>query len=221
MIEFDGNYYNITAVDFDEQSKKCNFIAKKYRSQYHADKDIDVEDYLIYIFKGDDYFLPENPTEEDVYSYSHSKLNELLNGGQEFIGLKLGKKLLKQEKKLAKKRKDISDEIAKLMQQKIETGFTFSLYPDAQFKATLAWQFDVQNLVSARDRLTYPYYLRYNEDSQGKPVYLRFNNADELAQLYNEFFTFVMTVLAYGREEQKNLKNLNDFELDNYVIQFN
>ena len=33
MIEYEGKYYKITAVDYDEQLRKCNFIAKKYKKQ--------------------------------------------------------------------------------------------------------------------------------------------------------------------------------------------
>lgn len=222
MISYNGKYYVIKDFSVEHDLKKCSFSATIHKNSFDAERVVDYEEMLFFSYKGDDYFLPSSGTlsSGEYVSEFEAKLYDDLNNGFEFVGLQLGKKVLQQEVRLGKKRRGIRDEIGKRVDYKIRYGFQFSLAPEAKFDATLEWQFDVQNLVMSRDNLTYPYKLKINTSSHGKPIYITLVSADVLALMYSEFFTFVSTLLYTAREEKNGLVALSEKELDSYVIKF-
>jgi len=114
-------------------------------------------------------------------------------------------------------RNAIADKINQVTSSIICYGFVYSKAPETKIWSTQEWQFDVMNLVNARNMLSYPYQLKASEKSDATTVYIEMADADTLYGMYLEFFNFVATKLKEGRTIKDSLNTMTRKELENFT----
>jgi hypothetical protein len=213
MIHYNGYVYSVDTIFIDSAIMTCSFTAKKYSSEFNAENDVDQISILYYVYRGQDYFIEEG---DDIDYVVEEKLRSNLLSGLEDVGVTFGKGMTIIEKELSKKRVEIGKLIDSATNNTIENGFRFSLSPDTPVKATLEWQFDVQNLYLSREIIQFPYRLKTSVDNNSKNLYIELDNSGILSLLYMEMFSHIASALDKGRTDKDALYHMSKEEIENY-----